>query len=94
MASARRFVGDTPGEAITKALGPTRITDNGRVKVAYTRRLMTVIGQQMFPVAIHTDTEDARADPDALRYEKVSDPTRWPRRCTCSGRISPTPGSW
>lgn len=42
VASARRFVGDTPGETITKALGPTGITENGQVKVAYTRRLTDV----------------------------------------------------
>jgi ATP-grasp ribosomal peptide maturase len=37
--SARRFAGDTPGEVITKALGPAGITAHGQVKVAYTRRL-------------------------------------------------------
>jgi ATP-grasp ribosomal peptide maturase len=105
--AARRFVGDTPGETITKALGPSGLTEDGQVQVAYTRRLtdadlaeldgvaatattlqrfvpkafevrLTVIGQEMFGVAIHADTEDARtdwrADPAALRYELVSTP--------------------
>jgi hypothetical protein len=37
--AARRFVGDTPHESITNALGPSGITENGQVRVAYTRRL-------------------------------------------------------
>ncbi|MGB6161737.1 MAG: ATP-grasp ribosomal peptide maturase [Pseudonocardiaceae bacterium] len=37
--AARCFVGDTPGEVITKTLGPSGITDHDQVKVAYTRRL-------------------------------------------------------
>ena len=102
--SARRFVGDLPHETITKALGPSGMTEHGQVQVAYTRRLtsedlaslegvsatattlqrfvpkafevrLTVIGQDMFGVAIHADTEDARtdwrSDPAGLRYERV-----------------------
>ncbi|MGH3809113.1 MAG: ATP-grasp ribosomal peptide maturase [Pseudonocardiaceae bacterium] len=38
-ASARRFAGDVPHETITKALGPSGITEDGQVAVAYTRRL-------------------------------------------------------
>ncbi|MGH3669172.1 MAG: MvdC/MvdD family ATP grasp protein [Pseudonocardiaceae bacterium] len=105
--SARRFVGATPHEMITKALGPSGITEDGQVQVAYTRRLtdadladpaavaatattlqpfvpkafevrLTVIGQAMFPVAIHADTDDARtdwrSDPAGLRYELVPVP--------------------
>jgi ATP-grasp ribosomal peptide maturase len=105
--SARCFVDDAPGEVITKALGPSGITEHGQVKVAYTRRLsaedlagpagvsatattlqrfvpkafevrLTVIGQQMFPIAIHASTEaartDWRCDPAALRYELVTVP--------------------
>jgi hypothetical protein len=44
---------------------------------------VTVIGQQMFPVAIHATTDDARtdwrSDPAALRYERVSLLTPWRR---------------
>ncbi len=105
--AARRFVGAVPHEAITKALGPSGITEHGQVQVAYTRRLsvedlaspgavaatattlqrfvpkafevrLTVIGHQLFPVAIHADTEaartDWRSDPGGLRYERVSLP--------------------
>jgi ATP-grasp ribosomal peptide maturase len=105
--SARRFVGDLPHETITKALGPSGITEDGQTQVAYTRRLtsedlagaagaaatattlqrfapkafevrLTVIGEDMFPVAIHADTEDARtdwrSDPAGLRYERVPVP--------------------
>ncbi len=105
--SARRFYDVAPGETITKALGPSGITEHGQVKVAYTHRLsaedladpagvaatattlqrfvpkafevrLTVIGQQMFPIAIHAHSEaartDWRSDPDALRYELISVP--------------------
>jgi ATP-grasp ribosomal peptide maturase len=105
--SARRFVGATPHDLITKALGPSGITEHGQVQVAYTRRLtdtdladpagvaatattlqrfvpkafevrLTVIGHEMFPVAIHAETEEARtdwrSDPNGLRYELVSVP--------------------
>jgi ATP-grasp ribosomal peptide maturase len=109
--SAQRFVGSALQEAITgmitKALGPAGITEDGQIRVAYTRRLtaadmiepgsvaatattlqpfvpkvfevrVTVIGREMFPVAIHASTEatrtDWRCDPDALRYELVSVP--------------------
>ncbi|HWR46118.1 MAG TPA: ATP-grasp ribosomal peptide maturase [Pseudonocardiaceae bacterium] len=105
--AARRFVGTAPHETITKALGPSGITEHGQVQVAYTRRLtgedladpadvaatattlqrfvpkafevrLTVIGQDVFPVAIHAGTEDARtdwrSDPAALRYELVTVP--------------------
>lgn len=102
--AARRFVGAVPGETVTKALGPSGITEHGQTLVAYTRRLtaddvadavgvaatattlqrfvpkafevrVTVIGQEMFPVAIHADSEaartDWRSDPGRLRYERV-----------------------
>ncbi|MBV8539046.1 MAG: ATP-grasp ribosomal peptide maturase [Pseudonocardiales bacterium] len=105
--TARRFVSDTPHATITKALGPSGITEHDQVQVAYTRRLtdadltgtvgvaatattlqrfvpkafdvrLTVIGQDLFPVAIHADSEDARVDwrcdPAALRYELVAVP--------------------
>src|SRR5262249_51733406 len=105
--AARCFAGDTPGEVITKALGPAGITEHGQVKVAYTRQLsaedlagpqgvsatattlqrfvpkefevrLTVIGQQMFPIAIHASTEaartDWRSDPAALTYELMTVP--------------------
>ncbi len=106
-AAARRFVDGVPGETITKAWGPAGITEDGRVQVAYTRRLtaddlaepgsvsatattlqrfvpkafevrLTVMGQEVFPVAIHAGTEaartDWRADPDALTYESTPVP--------------------
>jgi ATP-grasp ribosomal peptide maturase len=105
--AARRFIGDVPHETVTKALGPSGITEHGQSQVAYTRRLsaedladpvavattattlqrfvpkafevrLTVIGQEMFPVAIHADTEDARtdwrSDPAGLRYERAPVP--------------------
>lgn len=37
--SARVFVGEAPGDTITKALGASGITENGEHKIAYTRRL-------------------------------------------------------
>lgn len=107
--AARRFVGDSPRDTITKALGPAGITENGHVQVAYTRRLsagdlsgpagvsatattlqrfvpkafevrLTVIGPELFPVAIHADTEDARVDwrrdPAHVRYQLVAIPDR------------------
>ncbi len=105
--AARRFIGDATHETITKALGPSGITEHGQVQVAYTRRLatedladlesvattattlqrfvpkafevrLTVIGQEMFGVAIHAVTEDARtdwrSDLAGLRYELVPVP--------------------
>lgn len=37
--SARRFIAEAASETITKALGPSGVTEQGRVKVAYTRRV-------------------------------------------------------
>uniref|UniRef100_UPI003F4922C8 hypothetical protein n=1 Tax=Amycolatopsis sp. CA-096443 TaxID=3239919 RepID=UPI003F4922C8 len=107
--AARRFVGDTPHESITKALGPTGITVDGEVRVSHTRPLsgtdmadldtvaltattvqrwvpkafevrLTVVGSDMFGVAIHADSEaareDYRSDPSALRHEPVDVPGR------------------
>lgn len=104
-ASARRFT--AAGDTITKALGPSGVTEQGQVKVAYIRRIascdlrdpaavsatattlqrfvpkafevrLTVIGAEMFPVAIHAESEDARtdwrSDPGALTYEVISVP--------------------
>lgn len=106
--TARRFVGAGPPDAfITKALGPTGITENGQSQVGFTRRLaaddlaessgvgatattlqefvpkafevrLTVIGHELFGVAIHADSENAhtdwRSDPDSLRYELIAVP--------------------
>lgn len=54
--AARRFVGDTAGETITKALGPAGITENGQVRVAYTRRLTSEDVVSMAGVAVTATT--------------------------------------
>lgn len=38
-AAAGEFLAERPGQAITKALGPAGITENGQTRVAYTRRI-------------------------------------------------------